>query len=96
MNIEYPLNTDKSNLAKIILNERYPTEGYVTNTISEMTVYILKGEITLMCDNKEQKLSEGSVVLIKPDQEYYWEPYTETTLLIFSTPPWIKEQQIQK
>ncbi len=90
---DFPLNTKKSNISEIILTGRYPEKGSVLNTKSEMVVYILKGKITLNLKTVKINLKSGSVVLIKINEEYYWESKEKTTLLIFSTPPWTSQQQ---
>lgn len=95
MNIhDYVLDTTTSNLAKITLQERYPTNGYVINTKSEMIVYILEGRVRLDKNDNEVTLEKGDAVLVKINEKYSWQPEPEVSLLIFSTPGWTSDQQM--
>lgn len=91
--MDFPLKTKKSNISEIRLNRRYPEKGFVVNTKSEMTVYVLKGKTILHLEGKNTSLGKGSVILVKVNQKYYWTPKQSVTLLIFSNPPWKIEQQ---
>ncbi len=89
---DFSIDTDRSNLSAIELSGRYPEIGYAMNTKSEMVVYILEGKI--MLDRGAKKtLNKGAVALIKKGEKYFWFPKENTTLLIFSSPPWTSEQQ---
>jgi mannose-6-phosphate isomerase-like protein (cupin superfamily) len=91
--IDFPLNTDASNVSEITLTARYPEKGYALNTISEMVVYILDGQTQLVRHDTTENLCKGDVVLISTHEKYVWNPEKEVTLLIFSTPPWTSSQQ---
>jgi mannose-6-phosphate isomerase-like protein (cupin superfamily) len=94
MNIrDYPLETANANLAEITLIGRYPENGYALNTVSEMMVYVLQGEVVLYLEDSETLLREKDAVLVDKNKKYFWQPNPAVTLLIFSTPPWTKEQQ---
>jgi hypothetical protein len=88
----FPFTTTLSNLAQIPLTTRYPAEGFVLNTLVEMTVYILEGMVLFHQEGEEVMLTKGDVVLVEANKKYFWEPKPQTTLLIFSTPPWTPEQ----
>ena len=88
---DFSIETNSSNISEIVLTERYPEQGFVLNTKSEMVVYILNGKAYY---NQETILETGSVILVKTNEKYYWQPIEKVTLLIFSTPPWTPEQQI--
>jgi hypothetical protein len=90
---DFPLDTKLSNVSEITLSTRYPESGYALNTVSEMVVYILKGEIALTQNVQERIYSKGEVALVKANAKYFWVPQKSATLLIFSTPPWTPEQQ---
>lgn len=92
---DFPTNSSNSNISEITLSTRYPEEGSALNTVSEMTVYIKSGSITLTAAGVKQKFVAGSVALVPINTEYYWELEEgyPATILIFSTPPWTKEQQ---
>ncbi len=88
---DFPIDTNSSNISEIVLTERYPEQGFSINTKSEMVVYVLNGKVHY---NQETILETGSVILVKINEKYYWQPIEKVTLLIFSTPPWTLEQQI--
>ena len=90
---DFPLDSTKSNISEIKLTSRYPEEGHVLNTVSEMTVYILDGSVSFNTENESIILNKGSVLLVKINQPYFWQPLDEVTLLIFSAPAWTPEQQ---
>lgn len=90
---DFPLDTSASNLSEIKLTSRYPEEGYVLNTVSEMTVYILDGSVSFNTETESKVLDKGSVLLLKINQPYFWQPLGEVTLLIFSAPSWTPDQQ---
>jgi len=89
---EFPFKTNLSNLAQIPLATRYPVEGFAFNTLAEMTVYILEGTVLFHQEGEEVALTKDDVVLVETNKKYFWEPKPQTTLLIFSTPPWTPEQ----
>ncbi len=91
---EFSLQTKDSNLAKIVLEGRYPYQGFAMNTVSEMTVYILEGSVVLHRGDSEDEYLKGMAVVIPKGQKYYWESKGEVLLLIFSTPPWSSQQQV--
>jgi len=90
--INLPLKTIRSNISEIALTSRYPEKGSALNTKSEMTVYILKGKVTLHQKSKKRTLTKGSIVLVKAKQPYFWLPNPKVTLLIVSSPPWTVKQ----
>ena len=90
---DFPLDTGSSNLSEIILEARYPEIGDALNAESEMTAYILDGEVVLTVESLETLLRKGDAALIGKNRKYHWQPKGEVALLIFSTPPWTPEQQ---
>jgi hypothetical protein len=87
---DFPIDTNSSNISEIVLTKRYPEQGFALNTKSEMVVYVLNGKVHY---NQEAILETGSIILVKINEKYYWQPIGKVTLLIFSTPPWTPEQQ---
>lgn len=90
---DFPIDSSKSNISKIVLKDRYPESGCAINTESEMIVYILEGSVGLSQDATGTLYEAGDVVLIKQNSAYFWQPYDKVSLLIVSTPPWTHEQQ---
>jgi mannose-6-phosphate isomerase-like protein (cupin superfamily) len=88
----FPFKTNLSNVASIPLTTRYPAEGFALNNVAEMTVYILEGTVLFHQEGDEVTLAKGDAVLVETNKKYFWEPKPQTTLLIFSTPPWTPEQ----
>ncbi len=91
--VDFPFDSKNANLAKITLDARYPEQGFAMNTVSEMTVYVLEGSVVLHTEDGEQVYNAGTAVCIPKGQKYFWNPDGQVTLLVFSTPPWTKEQQ---
>jgi mannose-6-phosphate isomerase-like protein (cupin superfamily) len=90
---DFPIDSDKSNVSKIVLRSRYPENGHAINTESEMIVYILNGSTELTQETTTVLHAQNDVVLVKSNTPYFWQPKGEVTLLIVSTPPWTPEQQ---
>jgi mannose-6-phosphate isomerase-like protein (cupin superfamily) len=90
---EFLLPSSNVNLAEITLTARYPEEGFVSNGKSEMTAYILKGNVVLACAGENRELAAGTAVVIPVGKRYAWQPDAEVTMLIFSAPSWSPDQQ---
>lgn len=82
----YPLNDKDINVAVIKLNGRYPEKGRVMNTVCKELSYILKGCGKLFLENRVIEVKEGDVVLIEPNEKYYWEG--NLTMFVPCTPAW--------
>lgn len=87
---EYPLNDKDINVAVIKLNGRYPETGRVMNTVCKELSYIIKGNGKLFVEDKIFEIEEGDVVLIEPNEKYYWEG--NFTMFVPCTPAWTLEQ----
>ncbi len=92
--IEYPLPSDKANIAEITLSSAYPEFGVTQNTLVEEFVYVVDGQATFSSQGEEVLLTKGAALCIKQNQTYRWTPHPEVTLVIFSCPPWNKDQAI--
>ena len=88
--IEYPLNDKDINGAVIKLKGRYPDKGKTVNTKCKEMAYIINGEGQIVVNNKKIVLCKGDLVLIYPNEEYYWEGDLE--MFIPCTPAWFPEQ----
>lgn len=87
---EYIMDETAINGAVIRLTGRYPDVGCVMNTRCKELVYIIKGTGKLIVSDTEHFLSEGDMVLINPNEKYFWEG--SMLLLITSTPAWTVDQ----
>ncbi len=88
---EYPIGNQDINIAVIELNGRYPKSGLVYNKLSKELIYINKGAGTLNFNNNDIfQLNNGDVVLIEPNEKYFWNGNAE--LIIVCHPAWNKEQ----
>ena len=88
--IEYPLGDKDINGSIIKLNGRYPQKGKVVNTVCKELAYIVKGSGGIAVGDNIYDVNEGDLVLIYPNEEYYW----EGNLIMFvpSTPAWYQQQ----
>ncbi len=91
---EIDLPTKNANVAEITLTGRYPEQGYVLNTKSEMIVRVLEGSAKLQYkDDAEVIVKTGETVFVPTNRAYAWVPNGSVTLYIVSTPPWTNAQQ---
>jgi len=88
--IEYPLEDKDINGAIIELSGRYPDKGRVVNLKCKELAYIIKGSGRAVVEGKEIQLNEGDLILIEPEEKYFW----EGNLIMFvpCTPAWYPEQ----
>jgi mannose-6-phosphate isomerase-like protein (cupin superfamily) len=88
---EYKFSGEEDmNIASITLDGRYPEKGHALNTVSKELVYIKSGQGMLATITRRVHLSTGDVVLIQPNEQYYFEGTLE--LIISSSPTWHPEQ----
>ncbi len=83
---EYRLEDDRIDAAVAKIDGRYPDAGWVRNTESKEIAYVLSGIGKLICEEEERLIAKGDVVLIEPNEKFYWEGKME--LLISCTPAW--------
>ena len=88
--IEYPLGDKDINGAVIRLNGRYPDKGRVVNLKCKELAYVIRGSGRVVVENESVELKEGDLVLIEPEERYFW----EGNLVMFMpcTPAWCPEQ----
>ena len=87
---EYPLEENDINGAVVNLSGRYPIIDRVVNLTCKELAYVIRGTGKLVVEGKEILLSDGDMVLILPNEKYFWEG--TMTLLITCTPAWTIEQ----
>ncbi len=87
---EYETNDKDINIAKSQINGRYPEEGRIANTICKEIVYVANGKGSVFIEDKEIKLNKDDVVLIEPNEKYYWEG--SLTLIPACYPAWTPKQ----
>ena len=88
--VEYPLNDKDINGTIIKLNGRYPSRGRVMNTKCKEMAYIIKGKGIVYAGGKKVKLATGDLVLLEPNDKYYWEGNME--MFVPCTPAWYPKQ----
>lgn len=81
------------NGAVIHLSGRFPTEGRVVNTNCKEMAYIIDGNVTLVLEGKKYNLEKEDLVLIEPNEKYYWEG--NVTMFVPCTPSWTPEQHVE-
>jgi mannose-6-phosphate isomerase-like protein (cupin superfamily) len=69
---EYNTNDSDINIACVKVNGRYPINGKIANKVCKEIVYVSEGIGTLYLEEKIISLKAGDVVLIEPNEKYYW------------------------
>jgi mannose-6-phosphate isomerase-like protein (cupin superfamily) len=87
---EYPFEDKDINGAVIVLSGRYPDAGRVVNNVCKELVYIIQGSGRVVVESGERPLHTGDMLLIQPDEKYYFEG--ELEMLMPCTPAWYPEQ----
>lgn len=88
--IEYPLGDKDINGAVIKLSGRYPDKGRVVNAKCKEMAYVIKGSGEIVVEGKRVKISQGDLVLIEPNEKYYWKG--KLMLFVPCVPAWYPEQ----
>ncbi len=88
--IEYPMGDTDINGAVVKLNGRYPDKGRVVNLKCKELSYIVQGSGRVNIEDKDIFLKQGDLVLIEPNEKYYWEG--KMTMFMPCTPAWYPEQ----
>ncbi len=70
---EYPINDSDINGAIIELSGRYPKNGFAVNEICKEMGYVISGSGKIVVENKEYLIAEGDLILIQPNEKFYWE-----------------------
>lgn len=87
---EYPFGDKDIDGAVAYLTGRYPLQNYVTNTQCKEVAYVIEGSGKIVVEGTSKSLNPGDMVLILPNEKYYWEGHM--TLFLSCTPAWYPEQ----
>ncbi len=87
---EYSMKDCDINGAVVKISGRYPDNGCVKNLKCKEMAYVLKGKGTIVINEKRIFLAEGDLILIHPEENYFWEG--ELELFVPSTPAWNIDQ----
>ena len=87
---EYPMGDKDINVAFIEINGRYPDKDYVTNESVKELVFVVEGEGKIVIEKQEHRLEEGDVVLIHPQQRYFFDGNLK--IIVTCNPAWYPEQ----
>jgi len=77
--------------ADIVIDGRYPEEGYSVNEVSSFVIRVLNGTGTLALQGNLVSLAEGDVAFVENGEAYYFEGQN-LTIFMACTPAWNPEQ----
>ena len=87
----YPSDLDGDfTVAKVSINGIYPQKDYSINDISKESLFVLKGEIEVLVEDKKFVLKKGDLIIIKPNKKYQIKGKAEVLDII--TPAWEKNK----
>lgn len=89
---EFPTDDQQINFATAKITARYPETGLASNTLCREIVYVQEGAGKIVVDNVEYSLAKGDVILVLPNEKFYWEG--NMTIHIACTPAFTPEQHI--
>ena len=97
---EYPTMGNQISTVVIDVKGRFPLQGWVSNSISTMSCYILRGRGRIHIKNGDEIISREfnntDVIIVLPNEVYFWEPITDSfQMCVSSAPAWTREQQLQ-
>ena len=87
---EYCMSEKDINGAVVHIRGRYPNTGHAVNLRCKEMAYVISGSGRAVVDGKEVPLSKGDVILILPEEKFFWDGDME--LFIPCTPAWTPEQ----
>ncbi|HWT40754.1 MAG TPA: hypothetical protein VN081_05845 [Dongiaceae bacterium] len=88
---EYEMQNANLNVAPILINGRYPENGYTSNQLSDSIVHIIGGSGTLtLNDGTTVELARNDQVHLAVGDAYYFEGKLE--LIYAASPAWTPEQ----
>jgi mannose-6-phosphate isomerase-like protein (cupin superfamily) len=73
ISVEYDTKDKDINIAYVEINGRHPEKGRVINKICKELIYVVDGIGKLYIENKIVELKKDDVVLIEPNEKYYFE-----------------------
>ena len=77
--------------ADIVIDGRYPAEGYSVNKASSFVIRVLNGTGTLAVRGYQTSLTEGDVAFVENGEAYYFEGQN-LAIFMACTPAWAPEQ----
>lgn len=87
---EYESQDKDINIAVATISGRYPEKDWAMNEKCKEMAFVLKGSGKVHIEDRIIELSENDMVLILPNEKYYWEG--NMTLLLPSSPAWYPGQ----
>lgn len=90
---EYDFEDPAINSAYILIDGRYPLEGYAANRACTALIIVESGvgSITIK-DQSPVNLASGDHLLVQPHEAYYILPLGELVIRYISTPAWTVDQ----
>jgi mannose-6-phosphate isomerase-like protein (cupin superfamily) len=88
--VEYPLGDIDINGTIIELSGREPDSGRAMNMKCKELAYVINGTGKVVIDDKVINLKQGDLVLIEPEEEFFWEG--NMTIFMPCTPAWRPDQ----
>jgi len=88
--IEYPLGDIDINGSIIEIKGRYPDKGRTVNLKCKELAYVIEGSGRVGIEEKETKISQGSLILIEPGEKFFWEG--DLIMFMPCTPAWYPDQ----
>lgn len=90
---EYDFEDPTVNSASIVIDGRYPLEGYAANRLCTALVIVESGtgSITVK-DRPSVNLAPGDHLLLQPNEAYYFLPLGKLGIRYISTPAWTVDQ----
>jgi len=89
----YEYQDDNKNLGLAVseLNGRVPDEGTMKNKVCSEAYYVISGSAKVFINNEVFEISEGDILHIEPNQEFYVEALN-LKLVIPTAPAFYPEQ----
>jgi len=81
----------KSDIARAVINGRYPEKNFAVNEQSSMTVFVVAGIGMLTTKDSSVSLSKGDVLFIDNTEAYFYEG-ENLDIVMYSSPVWSPEQ----
>ena len=89
---EYPLVDRDIDGAVAKINGREPVKGFEANKKCKELCYVIEGGGKLFSRDRSFDLVKGDMVLIQPNEEYYWDG--KMILFISCNPKWTAQDHV--
>ncbi len=70
---EYLFGSEKTSLALVEIDGKYPDDGFAINKVFEEIILVLNGKGKIIIENKKYELKKNHAVLLKPNKKYRYE-----------------------